>query len=83
MQGLAIKEAERKPTRYEDTKFLLSALRAAALRARLAATELDTVGIGLRQGLLDYDSAVAWLDDVNLLDHVIYRPADERQQRTA
>lgn len=57
-----------------DNEFLLAALRTATLRARLAANELDTVGLALKQGLVSYNDAVAWLDEINLLDHVDYRP---------
>jgi hypothetical protein len=53
-----------------DTEFLLSALRVATLRARLAATEFDSIGVALKRGLVSYDEAVAWLHDVDLLHHV-------------
>lgn len=53
-----------------DTEFLLSALRVASLRARLAATEFDSIGVALKRGLVSYDEAVAWLHDVDLLHHV-------------
>ena len=53
-----------------DTEFLLSALRVATVRARLAATELDSIGVALKRGLISYDDAVAWLHDVDLLHHV-------------
>jgi hypothetical protein len=57
-----------------DNEFLLAALRTATLRARLAANELDTIGLALKQNLVSFDDAVAWLDEINLLDHVDYRP---------
>ena len=57
-----------------QTNFLLASLRAATLRAKLVATELETVGVGLRSGILSYDDAVMWLNDLNLLVHVIFRP---------
>ena len=53
-----------------DTEFLLSALRVATLRARLAANELDSIGVALKRGLVSYDDAMAWLHDVDLLHHV-------------
>jgi hypothetical protein len=53
-----------------DTEFLLSALRVATLRARLAANELDSIGVALKRGLVSYDDAVAWLHEIDLLDHV-------------
>jgi hypothetical protein len=54
-----------------DKEFLLAALRAATLRARLATNELDTVGVALKQGLVSCDDAVAWPHEINLLDHAI------------
>jgi hypothetical protein len=61
-------EADRDVLR--DTEFLLSALRVATLRARLAANELDSIGVALKHGLVSYDDAMAWLHDVDLLHHV-------------
>jgi hypothetical protein len=61
-------------TMTSETEFLLASLRAATLRARLAATEFEMVGVGLRGQVLSYDDAVAWLNYLNLLDHVLYRP---------
>jgi len=57
-----------------DKEFLLAALRRAALRARLAANELDTIGLALKQNLVSFDDAVSWLDEINLLDHVDLKP---------
>jgi hypothetical protein len=59
-----------------DTEFLLSALRVATLRARLAANELDSIGVALKRGLVSHDDAVAWLNDIDLLDQVAYWPAN-------
>ena len=60
-------------TRDDRTAYLLAELRCAALRARLAACEIDAIGIALRGGMIDPDTAVAWLHDCGVLDHV--RPA--------
>jgi hypothetical protein len=60
--------------RWPDSDFVLSALKAATLRARLAAAELDTIGLALKRNLVSVEGALAWLHDVDLLDHVIYRP---------
>jgi hypothetical protein len=45
----------------ERTAFLLAVLRCGALRARLVACEIDAIGIALRGGMIDPDTAVAWL----------------------
>jgi len=57
-------------------EFLLALLRVARLRAKLAACEFDCVGVALRSRLVSYDDALAWLDDVDLLGHVL---VDEAQ----
>jgi hypothetical protein len=57
-----------------DKEFLLSALRAASLRAKLTSTEMDSIGVALKRGLVSAEEAIAWLHDENLIDHVIYRP---------
>ena len=51
--------------------------RSATLRARLVANELDTIGIALNRDLVDCGTAISWLKDESLLDHVL-RP--EQQQ---
>jgi hypothetical protein len=58
---------------------LLTCLRAASLRARLIATELDSVGVALRHNFVSHDGAVEWLRDVDLLDHVLYREFSDDQ----
>ena len=55
----------------DQSKFLLTCLRAASLRAKLIATELDSVGVALRHNLVSHDGAVEWLCDLDLLDHVL------------
>jgi len=54
-----------------QVEFLVSLLRAASLRFRLAAVELDSIGTALRGQLITYDAAVEWLDDVGLFDQVV------------
>jgi hypothetical protein len=54
-----------------QSDFLLACLRAASLRAKLIATELDSVGVALRHNLVSHDGAVEWLRDLDLLEHVL------------
>lgn len=56
--SLSVEQADRDV--LPDTEFLLSALRVATLRARLAANELDSIGVALKRGLVSYDDAMAW-----------------------
>jgi len=83
LQNMATDAADISTHAMPDKEFLLAALRTATLRARLAANELDTVGIALKQGLCSYDDAVAWLRDENLLDHVLFRPELLHDSNTA
>ena len=46
-----------------ERDLLLSTLRAATERARLAANEFDTIGISLRQELITCERALKWARD--------------------
>lgn len=50
-----------------ERDLLLSALRAAAARIRLAGNEIDTIGISLRQKLITSDPALEWVREEGLL----------------
>jgi hypothetical protein len=54
-------------TDEKHRKFLLQALRAASLQAKLWEAELTSVGVALGGDLIGTDSAVQWLRDRNLL----------------
>ena len=57
-----------------ERDLLLSALRAATARARLAATEFDTIGISLRQKLITCEQALEWARDEGLIGWVRLGP---------
>lgn len=48
-------------------EFLLSAMRAAALRAKLMETDLKTIGMALSGGMITIDVALKWLHDVGAM----------------
>lgn len=48
-------------------EYLLAHLRAARARARLAALEIDSIGVALKSNLIGTDEALAWLADVDAL----------------
>jgi hypothetical protein len=52
------------------TEYVLAELRCAALRARLAACEIDTIGIALRGGVIDADTALECLVDCGALSYL-------------
>lgn len=51
----------------QHREFLLSALRAASLRAKMWDADLTTIGIALKNGMIGTDTAVAWVRDAGLL----------------
>jgi hypothetical protein len=51
----------------QERDLLLTALRAASIRSRLIATEIDTVGISLRHHKVTCEQAMAWLKEQDLL----------------
>jgi hypothetical protein len=57
-----------------ERDLLLSAIRAATARARLAANKFDTIGISLRQKLVTCEQAVAWARDEGLLSWIRLGP---------
>jgi hypothetical protein len=57
-----------------ERDLLLSALRAATARARLAANEFDTIGISLRQKLISCEQALQWARDEGLIGWVRLGP---------
>jgi hypothetical protein len=50
-----------------ERDLMLSALRAASARARLATNELDTIGVSLRQKAITCAQALEWARDEGLL----------------
>jgi hypothetical protein len=57
-----------------ERDLLLSSLRAATARARLAATEFDTIGISLRQKLITCEQALQWARDEGLIHWIRLGP---------
>ena len=48
-------------------EFLLTALRAAALRARTMEADINTIGVALKGDLIGPDTAVRWIMEAGLL----------------
>jgi len=57
-----------------ERDLVLSALRTATARARLAATEFDSIGISLRQKLITCEQALQWARDEGLIGWVRLGP---------
>lgn len=54
----------------DGAEFLLAALRVAALRARLAQVELETIGIAVRRKMLSPAAAIEWLESLDAIDYL-------------
>jgi len=56
----------------DDThkEFLLSALRAASLRAKLFDAEINSIGIALRENMVTPEQAVKWIKDIGALESI-------------
>jgi hypothetical protein len=61
-----------------EREYLLSALRVATARSKLATNVFETVGVSLRHQKIDCDQALAWLRDEGLLDHIHFGPAERK-----
>jgi len=61
-----------------ERDLMLSALRAASARARLATNELDTIGVSLRQKAITCAQALEWARDEGLLDWIRLGPEVSR-----
>lgn len=48
-------------------EFLLSALRAASLRAKMMSADIDTIGVALKADLIGVDTALIWIRDAQLM----------------
>lgn len=48
--------------------FLLSALRAASLRARMFEVEINSIGIALKGGMVTVPQALTWVRDIGAME---------------
>lgn len=51
-------------------EFLLAAMRVGRIRIKLLLSEMDEIGVALKDNLIDHDNAVLWLDDCGLLQFI-------------
>lgn len=58
-------------------EFVLSALRAASIRAKLYETDINTIGVALKGGLIDSYTAMQWVKDIGALGLMGNLPPDE------
>ena len=63
----------------DDRKeFMLAALRGASLRAKLFETEINSVGVALKGGLIDSYTAMEWIKDIGALELMVHLPPEEQ-----
>jgi len=48
-------------------EFLLSALRAASMRAKMMECDINTIGVALKANLIGPETAVQWIRDAGLM----------------
>lgn len=51
-------------------EFLLAALRAASLRAKLFDADVSTIGIALKANMVTPEEAVKWIKDIGALESI-------------
>lgn len=66
----AIPRAPRQPNNRSYCDYVLAELRCASIRARLAASDIEAAAIALRGGMIDPETALAWLRDAGALEYV-------------
>jgi hypothetical protein len=63
-----------------ERKLLLQALRIAHQQFKIALNVIDTIGVGLKAGLIDPDIALEWLRDEALIDYVSLEPPGSERE---
>lgn len=61
--------------------FVLAALRAGSLRAKLYETEINTIGVALKGGLIDCYTAMEWVKEIGALELVRNVPPPEEMSK--
>lgn len=61
--------------------FVLAALRAGSLRAKLYETEINTIGVALKGGLIDCYTAMEWVKEIGALELVRNVPPSEEMSK--
>lgn len=59
----------------ERREFVLAALRAGSLRCRQMESEINTIGVALKGGMIDCYTAMEWIKEIGALDLVRIIPA--------
>jgi len=62
---LANTDSEFNQVELPDADYLLAAIRSGGLRVRLLANELNTIGIGLKRGMITPADALQWINEVD------------------
>ena len=61
-----------------NLEFVLASLRVGSLRAKLLETEINSIGVALRGGLIDSYTAMQWVQDAGAMAFVrSVPPADD------
>lgn len=60
--------------------FLLSALRVAGLKCKLYESEINSIGIALKAGMISVDDALIWITDAGVQELVCRIPEEIARQ---
>jgi len=70
----------------ERREFVLANLRVASLRAKLLETELNSIGVALKGGMIDSYTAMQWVKDagaLNFMGHLLPEETSEIPSTTS
>ncbi|QDM27884.1 hypothetical protein FNL56_18425 [Tardiphaga sp. vice304] len=58
----------------DRTEYMLSALRVGSIRAKLFETEINSIGVALKAGLISAEDAAAWITEIGAAGLVALKP---------
>ena len=64
----------------EKREFLLSSLRAGSMRAKLIETEINSIGVALKGGLIDCYMAMQWVKEIGAMELIRPVPIGENEE---
>lgn len=59
-------------------EFTIAALRAASMRCKYMESEINSIGVALKGGLIDCYTAMEWVKEIGALDLVRYVPTKDQ-----
>lgn len=60
----------------DHREFVLSSLRVGSMRAKLYETEINSIGVALKGGLIDCETAMEWIKEIGATELVRQLPTE-------